>query len=138
VKAAELEKIMQAAARMDDGYWEAAAGRMSALSNLGEHLAAQFIEAQTALLIAQVNLLEARHQGYVRLAECAKTGAGETEIAEATSASRNLIGQLKEKKRLAVADIAGCLKKLKVIAEESEKLGEDMMALGQAKGDEKP
>jgi len=72
-----ISKVKQTLSKMDDKYWEDLTAKCSELNKRLPEILEEFTDNCTKLTIAQMNILEAKYNGYQKLIECRGKSAQE-------------------------------------------------------------
>jgi F0F1-type ATP synthase membrane subunit b/b' len=127
----QLDKVKLALSRMDDTYWSGIANRSSVLSNQSQRLAAEITDAFTKLTVAQIQIIEAKYNGYKLLAENKKKAA----ITGIVKENKDRISQLTQEKHQAVTALSTMIAEFSTMIKEAGTLGESSPATPPQGGD---
>jgi hypothetical protein len=120
-----LDKVRSALAQMDDAYWDKVSDTAREYDKRVRMSLGGIYNRSTALMVAQVNVLNARYNGYRQLVgDTSENDKLTTDKSEVVKDSKDAIEGFVEKKRQIVNDLVILLDELIAVLEEEKILGE--------------
>lgn len=123
MKKIAMTKVQHIFAKMDDKFWEDVTAKCAELSRRLPEILEEFTDACTKLTVAQMNILEAKFEGYQRLIEC----KDETEREQVAGENKSQITDLSHSKSEISEILSTLLIDMQVVIEEINNLGENAL-----------